>query len=241
LEFAFSLETFVVFLLSVSNLQFLVSVVGNTGGKLMEIYILQYGKGGDCIPLQKALEGTHDLTDYFKTNLIKTYTLPFWLHLAVTLHQLNQQVTGPLTLWMLLQEYRGLSRLGRAMANYVGLAPSLRNYDKVRSALLEDATLQIAEITSSGRCLVAFDNYTHQYGTPALTTDRKVPYFQARFTVGAVIEWPPEATTDINFIVLKDKTYLTSVPASVQDLKLFEDKVTFIFVEFFSHHLLFRW
>ena len=92
-------------------------------------------------------------------SFIAIYTLPFWLHLAVTLHQLNQKVTGPLTLWMFLQEYRGLSRLGRTMANLVGLAASLRHYDKIRTTLLAEASDQIAEITSKGRCLIAFDNY----------------------------------------------------------------------------------
>ena len=207
----------------------------------MELYILHYGKGGDCEPLWKALQGSHDLTAFFHSDILKTYNLPFWLHLAVTLHQLNQKVTGPLTLWMFLQEYRGLSRLGRTMANLVGLAASLRHYDKIRTTLLAEASNQIAEITSKGRCLIAFDNYTHQYGSPALTHSRAVPYFQARFTVGAVIEWPTTATTSIDFLLLPQKTYLASVPSTIEDFNVFEDqvircKVCLIFIFF-----LFRW
>jgi hypothetical protein len=194
----------------------------------MEMYILQFGKADDVADLKHIIEKDYTAMPEFLFDINKRYTLPLWLHLAVALHNVNQQVVFPLTLWMMLQEYRGLSRLGRVFCNYVGLAPSLRCYDTIKNDLLRLATQRIADITSSGRCIVSIDNYTHQYGSSALTTERKTQYHLPMYTVGAVIEWPESVTVDITRRLLPNGQWLASVPDCVNDLKPFVDLVSFI-------------
>jgi hypothetical protein len=201
-------------------------VLGLGGGVLMEVYILQSGKKKDATALIECYDKNSILTEQALSRMNKRYTLPFWLHLAVTLHNLNQSVVLPLTFWMMLQEYRGLSRLGRQLCNYVGLAPSLINYDTIKNQLIKEGTEKIAEVTSSGRALVAFDNYTHQYGSSTLSIDRKTQYHLKTYTVAAVIEWPDEVSIDIGFRVLSDKRqWLTSIPEDVTALEPFVDEV----------------
>jgi hypothetical protein len=192
----------------------------------MEVYILQYGKADDVADLQHILEDGSTCTPEFVYGINKRYTLPLWLHIAVALHNVNQQLVLPLTLWMMLQEYRGLSRLGRVFCNYVGLAPSLRCYDTVKSDLLNLATQRIARLTSSGRCIVSIDNYTHRYGSSALTKERKTQYHLPMYTVGGVVEWPEHVTVDISRRY-NNGQWLASVPESVEDLKPFVDLVSF--------------
>ena len=126
---------------------------------------------------------------------------------------------------MMLQEYRGLSRLGRVFCNYVGLSPSLRCYDTIKADLLRSGTQQIANITSSGRCLISMDNYTHQYGSSGLTTGRRTQYHLPMYTVGAVIEWPSSVNVDIERRLLPNGQWLASIPESINDLQPFVSDV----------------
>jgi hypothetical protein len=192
----------------------------------MEIFILQSGKSEDVSELKDILEEIQTLTPEFTSRTKKRYSLALWLHLAVALHNVNQHVVLPLTLWMMLQEYRGLSRLGRVLCNYVGLAPSLRTYDTIKADLLRSATHQIATITSSGRCIISIDNYTHQYGSSALTTGRRTQYHLPMYTVGAVIEWPSDVNVNIERRLLPNGQWLASLPESINDLKPFVSDVS---------------
>ena len=229
-----------VFVLIVSKFhnKFVYLSVGLVGGMYMELYVLQHGKETDSTELKKLFENKTTLTDAFLARVQKRYSLPLWLHLAVTLHNLNQLVVLPLTMWMMLQEYRGLSRLGRQFCNYVGLSPSLRNYDDLKSRMIQGATAEVARTTSSGRCIVSVDNYTHQYGSSALTTRRRTQYHLPTYTVGAVIEWPSTVEVNIDLRQLANGTWLSSIPEDVQALQTFVDEVWFsifffLFMTFF--------
>jgi hypothetical protein len=200
-------------------------VLGLAGGIFMEIYILQFGKENDVTELKHCLEDGFTKTEELLQHYKQRYSLPLWLHLAVALHNVNQMVVLPLTLWMMLQEYRGLSRLGRVLANYVGLAPSLRTYDTLKNQMLHGATAEIARLTSSGRCILTMDNYAHQYGSSTLTTSRRTQYHLPSYTVGAVIEWPERIDVNISVRKINDGKWLTSVPEKVDDLRPFVDIV----------------
>ena len=80
----------------------------------MELFILQSGKTKDVGLLMKLLDSKSKALDPFLLITRKRYNLPLWLHMASALHQINQQVIWPLSLWMLLLEYRGLSRIAPA-------------------------------------------------------------------------------------------------------------------------------
>ena len=142
----------------------------------MELFILQTGKNSDVIELTRLLQTKTKATDVFLSKTRKRYNLPLWLHMASTLHQINQQVKWPLSLWMMLLEYRGLSRIGRILQNFVGQAPSSRTYDSVQDDLLLSAEKEIKTVTESGKCIIAIDNYTHRYGSSALTSERETQY-----------------------------------------------------------------
>jgi hypothetical protein len=205
-------------------------VLGLGGGMLMEIYILQSGKKQDANALLHYYAGKATISAEDIAQMNRKYSLPLWLHIAVTLHNLNQSVVLPLTFWMMLQEYRGLSRMGRQLCNYVGLAPSLPNYDEIKNKLIKVGTNLIDDITTSGRCLVAFDNYTHQYGSSTLRTDRKTQYHLKTYTVAAVIEWPAEVSIDLSFKALSDRRqWVTSIPEDVTALEPFVDEVVLFF------------
>ena len=148
----------------------------------MELFIFQTGQASDSNTIRKCWEGKYLISDPYRLHLIKRYALPFWMHLAQTLHSLNQKVVNPLTLWLLLQEYRGLSRIGRILSNYVGLAPSLRTYDKIKRDLLRSAEEDVRRIINSGYCLVAADNYTHSYRSAKLSPTQTTQYHQPNYT-----------------------------------------------------------
>jgi hypothetical protein len=173
-----------------------------TGGLLMEIFIVQTGKAVDlhlisgCYDEKKSIALSEDK----KKELEKRFTLPFWLFLASTLHQINQKVIYPLTLWTMLLEFRGLSRLGRILSNYCNLAPSIRTYDAVRNRLLNDASQEIESITESGSCVFAIDNYTHLFGTSSLRLTGQKQYQTPTYTVGALIQWPTTFKISLRFL-----------------------------------------
>jgi hypothetical protein len=193
----------------------------------MELFILQYGKGPDIELIEEAIaKKKNRLPEEAFKKFQKRYSLPFWLHLATSLHSMNQQVIYPLAMWMLLEEYRGLSRLGRVLANYVGLAPAAKTFDNIHEKLSKQAANEISTIASTGRCITCFDNYTHQYGSPSLRTDRSTQYFLPTFTVGAIVQWPDFVNIDLSFCKSNvAKIYLASVPSSMKDLAHYEATV----------------
>ena len=95
----------------------------------MDIFVPQNGKECDQKNYMEWLDDKHVLDLDNQREITKKYSLPLWLHLCITLHNVNQKVVLPLTMWTMLQEYRGLSRLGRQFCIFVGLSPSIRSYD----------------------------------------------------------------------------------------------------------------
>jgi hypothetical protein len=192
----------------------------------MEIFILQSGKPIDVDLLKKTLRAKKNFTRSEQDQYHKRYTLPFWIYLASTLHSINQGVTYPLIMWMLLMEYRGLSRLGKILCNFCNLSPNVRTYDTIRDQMIFLAGQQVAKLTDEGFCTVAIDNYTHRYGSATLRLNRTTQYQMPTFTVGAVVRWPGSILIDIQF--LKDDAshlFLGSVPAKYSDMQIYEEKV----------------
>jgi hypothetical protein len=196
------------------------------GGLFMEIYILQYGREDDPEKIIDWIKEKTHPTPGEHLYLSKRYALRLWLHLAVSLHNINQKVVLPLTLWMMLQDYRGLSRMGRELSSFVGLAPSLRSYDIRREELIRGGTAEIEKITTSGRFLATIDNYTHQYGSSTLSLKRKTQYHLPTYTVAAIIEWPQAIDVQVDMREFTDGSLLASVPDSAEALKAFQQIVS---------------
>ena len=137
-----------ILILIVHSIHFLIFVVrlGLNGGAIMDLFIILFGKEKHSQEIKSAITASIPLSQVRIFSLNQEYTLPFWLHLASTLHSINQKVIYPLGMFTLLLEFRGLSRIGKAISNVVGLAPSVRTVDKLKQELLKLQAFEIKDM-----------------------------------------------------------------------------------------------
>ena len=81
-----------------------------TGGFLMEIHIVRYGKREDSKFIGDAKTPVHP---NIMENLVRRYGFPFWFHVISKMRTFHRGASKSLFYWTLMMEYRGLSRLGR--------------------------------------------------------------------------------------------------------------------------------
>jgi hypothetical protein len=204
----------------------------------MDVYVYQYGRKASSNQVLKAMKQNVMLSERVIVLINKQYAMSFWLHLAKSLHEMNQKVIYPLALFTLLLEFRGLSRIGKSICNYAGLSPTVRTIDKVKESLLVAQKKEISELIESEIFMIAADNYTHIYGSPSITTSRDTQYHNPMYSVVALVKIPIQVPA--NLIPLTGVTYASSVPSSIADLRVFEQDVSFVslsgFVLFFFYY-----
>ena len=100
--------------------------LGLPGGALFEHYILTRGKTSHAQLLERALHNSVPLTPEDCELFQEHYSLLFWFDSIRHMHQLNQKCARPLAIWTMLQEYRGLSRIGRHINSSVDIALPIR-------------------------------------------------------------------------------------------------------------------
>ncbi len=99
------------------------STVLRTGGFLMEIYIIRYGKRGASNFLETR---TTQVRPSQMEQLVRRYGFPFWFHLISKLKTFHRGLifltysyelgaAKALFYWTMMMEYRGLSRFGRLL------------------------------------------------------------------------------------------------------------------------------
>jgi hypothetical protein len=159
--------------------------------------------------------------------LQKRYVMSFWLHLAQTLHHLSQKVVCPLALWTLLLEFRGLSRVGKTMLNYSGLAPSVRTVDTLKGELLMKQSADLQFIVDHHVFICALDNYTHVYGSPSISMNRDTQYHNPLFSVVAVVELTKQFASKF---IAHAGSYFASLPPAAIDLKANQQEVRLPFI-----------
>ena len=116
---------------------FFCSVVGR-GGVLFEYFLLLHAAEVDVKVLETALTEKKEIDPEFKESLCETYSLTFWYEAIRIMHELNQKCTGPLMLWHMLLEYRGLSLTGQRIGAAVGGTLPHSTYERKKKALIKD-------------------------------------------------------------------------------------------------------
>ena len=149
--------------------------------------------------------------------------MPFWLHLSHVIHQMNQKVVFPLALWVLLLEFRGLSRIGKTLLSFTGVSPSIRTVDRIKEDLLVQQTYDLAKIVKTEVFICALDNYTHVYGSPAITTARDTQYHNPLYTVVAIVKIPVQFECSLR--LMDNGEFLCSLPPSVLTLQGLQKQV----------------
>jgi hypothetical protein len=203
----------------------------------MDLFIILFGKENHSRELKSAVTASIPLKRERILLLNKQYSFPFWLHLAITLHSINQKVVYPLGMFTLLLEFRGLSRIGRAISHFVGVAPTVRTVDKIKQHLLKLQAFEIQDMIKNSICIVTLDNYSHVYGSSSISTSRNTQFLLQNYSVVALVKVPKQI--HVNYIQLKSSgksTFLASLPSSFADLKVYEYEVGFYFSGcLFSH------
>ena len=81
------------------------------------------------------------------------------------------------------QEYRGLSRIGRALTAAYGGAPTVRNYDDKKRRLIDAYGERVENMVKENNGILAFDNFCNAFGSPVLATERESALLLCNYTV----------------------------------------------------------
>jgi len=130
----------------------------------------------------------------------------------------------PLLHFTIQQEYRGLSRIGRALTAAYGGAPSVRNYDEKKRALVDSYGARVEQMVKDNNGILAFDNWCNIFGSPHLSLDRDTAYVKSNFTVVGVSSY--QFSTRPRFKWTYDgKLAVASLPRCVADLEPYANNV----------------
>lgn len=201
----------------------------------MEHYILENGKRNDHTFLMRHLKAKKILCEKKQEEMLNRYVQPFWLDTLHKLHSANQKCTEPLVYWMMLLEYRGLSRNGRQICHQTGVGPSLTTYDDMKARVKKEYLKWIQDVIDHRHGIVAFDNYAKNWRAVDLKTDRKTPYHLKNVTVVGMVrltdsskiyrELVPLSHSDSKIQQRIGKYPLASLPSDLSVLKAYTSKV----------------
>ena len=116
---------------------FFLCLLGCLGGVLFEYYVIIYGSKIDSEHVLAVLTKKKKISEYKIDHLVRKYRSFFWLFAAISMYRVNRYCSMPLLHFTIQQEYRGLSRIGRALPAAYGGSPSVQNYDEKKRALVE--------------------------------------------------------------------------------------------------------
>ena len=128
----------------------------------------------------------------------------------------------PLMHFTIQLEYRGLSRIGRALTAAYGGAPSVRNYDDKKRRLVEAYGERVENAVTKNNGILAFDNWCKAWGCPQLSIQRESALLLSNRTVVGVNAF--EFLERPRFKWMCGRTSCSRLSA-VMDLKAYEDKV----------------
>jgi len=203
--------------------------LGLPGGALFEHYILTRGKTSHAQLLERALLDGVPLTPEDSELFQEHYSLLFWFDSIRHMHQLNQKCARPLAIWTLLQEYRGLSRIGRHINSSVDIALPLRTYDRYKKLMVKEFLDLQAINLKIGDCILVSDNFSHSYRLTTPDPTLQVPYKPCNWTVNALQVFEDVGhLQDFLFKLLPDQSILPSFPSKLADLEPYFDQVFFI-------------
>jgi hypothetical protein len=209
-------------------------VLVRTGGSLFEFFLLLHSPKKVCQQLVRHLdeEKAYSVTESKK--LAKKYGGRFWYHSLLSMHDLRSQCVKPLLLWLMLLEYRGLSRIGQQLCGTVGAGVNIRTYDRHKKKLLKNYDKQVRELVVTNNGISTWDNYSHIWAESGLRLQRDVAYVQSLFTVSAVSKLNNRPPEGFLLVTIDNGEVMDSVPASRADLEPYITKVlTKFFLRFY--------
>ena len=131
----------------------------------------------------------------------------------------------PLVYFTLMQEYRGLSRIGKSLTAAYGGAPAITTFDRKKRILMESYVKEVSTMVSENNGIIAYDNWCNVYGSPHLSTERDTAYQKANYTVVGVTKFHFDERPSFRFAMINPNMALASLPQFVSDLEEFEPRV----------------
>ena len=199
--------------------------LGSPGGVLFETYLIQFGSTSEVKHLAGYLEGKVAEADYDPVSVFRPHAPRFWYCAALSLYRANPRCSLLLVHYTMQLEYRGLSRMGRALAAAFGGVPAVRSYDLKKEGLVASYEKRVKKMIRTNQCILTWDNYCHVYGSPILSADRDVPYAKANYTVVAVSAYEFTERPSFCWRWLDKKIAVASIPRDITDLEPFKVKV----------------
>lgn len=204
----------------------------------MEHYILEKGRRQDYNLLLRIINQKKKLSEEKKQEFINRYVQPFWLECLHKLHSANQKCTEPLVYWMMLLEYRGLSRNGRQICYQTGIGPSLRTYDDMKAKVKKEYLKWIQDVIDHRHGIVAYDNFAKNYRAADMHPDRKTPYHLKNVTVVGMVRLTDTSNIYRKLVSLAHsdskitqriaKYPLASLPRELSALQIYTSKVVLL-------------
>ena len=125
----------------------------------------------------------------------------------------------PLLHFTIQQEYRGLSRIGRAPTAAYGGAPTVRNYDDKKRRLVEEYGDRVENMVKKNNGILAFDNWCKAWGSPQLSIARDSALLLCNYTVVGVSAFEFLERPRFKWIWVDEQVAVASLPHAVTDLK----------------------
>ena len=193
----------------------LFSSLVSTGGLLFEHYILSHGTFKDTKAFIRILEEGSEDGPSDEEYFLSKYTLPFWHNAIQWMHQVNSKCITPLGYWDSIQEYRGVSRVGRQLSSALGLSLPLRTYDRFKEAQTRDYERAWKELLTSNGGVMVCDNFNRNWQTHGLRQDQSLPYRSMNLTINAFQAFPDRIVNPYPFKFLNDTEIVPSVPSKL--------------------------
>lgn len=213
-------------------------MLGLYGGMLMEHYMLYHSRDSDFNKVKVSLDTKECLPEATRQSLLAKYAQGFWVDCLFKVHTANQKCTLPLVYWMMLMEFRGLSRIGREICHRGGVGLPLRTYDENKADLINRYVISLQKLLDTRSALVAFDNFAKYWRGTSLSVTRDTQYHLKNVTVVGLVslqnsekiikEFVPLRDPRLSVLHLEKDVTLASLPQELTDLKCYQKKVSLL-------------
>ena len=208
---------------TLSHINYFISL-GSKGGVLFEYYLLLYGSRYDVSLLNKNLSGVEE-TNYDDEVMFNKYSSSYWYFASKSLYAVNQRCSKNLHHVTQQFEYRGLTRMGRALGSTFGILPAFRNQDYKKLESIGKYNQKVLGLVKSNGGILTWDNYCHYYGSPTPST-RPFNYQAANYTVVAISQYQFQERPSFVWRYLENiDTVVTSIPLDPLALLPVHDQV----------------
>lgn len=192
---------------------------------LFEYFVLLYGSRYDVSLVLKNLADIEE-NPYDDNIMFNKYSSSYWYFASKSLYAVNQRCSNNLHHVTQQFEYRGLTRMGRALGSTFGILPAFRNQDNKKLELTGKYNKKVLQLVKSNGGILTWDNYCHYYGSPTPST-HPFNYQAANYTVVAISEYQFQERPSFVWRYLEDiDTVVTFIPLDPMALLPVHDQVS---------------